>query len=92
MNWAAEQAQWQLLGVPKGWKSYATRGCGDYFQYNVDQYEVACDRAGIKDILFVVVGGGKKIKEKCAKRGWIYAPSTWERITGKFEDSKQDGR
>lgn len=90
VNFAAEQAEWQLLGVPKGWRAYSTRGCGDNFRYNLDQWEMACDRAGTKEIVFLVVGGGRKIKEQCTKRGWIWAPSFWERATGKFEGEVQE--
>lgn len=86
VNFAPEQADLQLLGVPKGWRAYATQGIANNFNLTKAQWEMACERAKTKDILFTVVGGGKKIKEQAAKRGWIWCPSVHERITGKFED------
>ena len=85
VNFAASQAKWQMLGVPQGWKAYATRGCPDYFDYNQDQFEAACSRAGTKNILFVVVGGGERFRRKVEKKGWIWVPDTWQRITGRLD-------
>lgn len=85
VNFAPEQARWQLLGVPPGWRSYATRGCSDYFGYNLDQYEIACERAGTRNILFVVVGGGEKLKQQAQKRGWVWVPDVHQRIRGRIE-------
>lgn len=96
MNFAAgdtEHVRYQMLGVPQGWRAYATRGLADNVDYNVAQYWAACVRAGVpeayragsREILFAVVGGGRKLQNECRKRGWIYCPSTHERIKGGFE-------
>lgn len=79
---AAEQADILLRGVPKGYRAYATRGTTDCWRYNLDQYEMACERAGDRNIFFVVVGGGKAIREKAEKKGMIWVPDFKQRQFG----------
>lgn len=63
-----------LLGVPKGWRAWATRGMPKYIDYLYSSNEIACKHAGTDDILFVVYAGGKGIQEICQKEGWIWIP------------------
>lgn len=69
--WLSELA---LLGVPKGWKSYATHGNAGDIESTALEYETACRHAEGTDVLFVVYGGGKAAKEQCLERGWVYVP------------------
>lgn len=82
VNFAPSQEDILLLGVPKGWRYYATRSCANYQEVNESQFQMACKRAGTKDIVFAVIGGGKKVKERCHQKGWIWIPDTWQRIKG----------
>lgn len=61
-----------MLGVPAGWKAYFTRGYSEYPEKNLPQYEMACERAGSDDILFVVYGGGKTIEKVAQDNGWTW--------------------
>ena len=59
-----------LLGVPHGWKAYATRGYVSRMPATIAEYDLACEHAGTKDILFVLYGGGKQCAELARERGW----------------------
>ena len=61
-----------LLGVPKGWKAWATRGYNDRIDSTEREYQMAVERAGTTSILFVVYGGGKKVQELCQSKGWMW--------------------
>lgn len=69
--WLSEIA---LLGVPKGWRSYATHGNANDCPSTLAEYETARKHADGADVLFVVYGGGKAAKAQCLERGWVYVP------------------
>jgi len=54
-----------LLGVPKGWRSYATRAFEVRPDDVIAEYQLAADHAG-SEPLMIVYGGGKKIAERLA--------------------------
>jgi hypothetical protein len=56
-----------MLGIPKGWTSYATHGYNDQLDLLEIQYQMAVKRAGTKNIFFLVYGGGEKVKRYCKK-------------------------
>lgn len=58
-------AEINLLGVPRGWKAYATRGYNETIEFTEQEYKLACEHAGTDDILFLVYGGGKEVKRLC---------------------------
>jgi len=60
-----------LLGVPQGWKSYATRGYSAQLDLLEREYELARAHAGSTP-LFVVYGGGKAVQEHCKANGLIW--------------------
>lgn len=66
-----------LIGVPEGWRAYATRGSGTMSWLEHD-WQVAQDRAGTDDILFVVYGGGQEVRNLAAERGWHFIPERLE--------------
>lgn len=61
-----------LLGVPKGWRSWATRGYVERLDNTVMEYDLACEHAGTSDVLFFVYGGGRAVKDLCNRRGWVH--------------------
>ena len=63
-----------LLGVPSGWASYATRGYDNDIALLEYDYQTASQHANRDDILFVVLGGGKRIQAMCKERAWHWIP------------------
>lgn len=53
-----------LLGVPRGWCAYATRGYVARLADLFDEYELACDWAGGEPLL-LVYGGGRAVETAC---------------------------
>lgn len=67
-----------MLGVPRGWRSFATRGYATRIDDLVSEWEYAWGRSG-SALVMLVVGGGPKVEEKCRElTGAVYAPSHWE--------------
>ena len=63
-----------LLGVPKGWKSYATRWYARFDDIEW-QYEQAKKHAESDDITFFVFQTKTKdVEEVCKQKGWILIP------------------
>ena len=60
-----------MLGVPKGWSAYATRGYTRFIDDLDSQYDRAAAHAG-KAPLFVVYGGGNEVEARCKERGWLW--------------------
>jgi hypothetical protein len=50
--------EWNWVGLPKGWRSFATRGVGEDPEAAVELYAAARDWAGGEEIFFYVYGGG----------------------------------
>ena len=61
-----------LLGVPKGWKAYATAAADNSIDLLQHHYELACDHAESKDIRMMVYGGGKKVRKFCGENNLVY--------------------
>jgi hypothetical protein len=78
LNVAEQYAEMNLLGVPKGWNAYATRGYTDGLQATEREFALACEHAGTASILFVVYGGGRKVMEYCRERGWLWFLETMD--------------
>jgi hypothetical protein len=74
LNVDARHAETNLLGVPRGWRAYATRGSVYRLDDTLNEYEMACERAETRQITFVVYGGGKAVQAKCMEMGWIWFP------------------
>lgn len=61
-----------MLGVPRGWSAYCTRGYSDRLNYLEFEVDLARRWADGNRILFVVYGGGMKVKHICQQEGLIY--------------------
>jgi len=61
-----------FLGVPRGWRAYATHGCDSLLHETYDEHEQACEHAGTDDILFVVYGGGRQTCDLCYQEDWLW--------------------
>ena len=67
-------AAMNLLGVPQGWRAYADRGYADKLPDLLHDYRLACNHAGSSEILFLVYGGGKNVRDFCIHNAWIWVP------------------
>lgn len=78
LNVAPRWEEINLLGVPLGWKAYATRvHKNDTIDSIAHQAELAECHAGTDKIQFAVYGHRKEIEALCQRRGWIYIPEDW---------------
>jgi hypothetical protein len=81
-----------FLGVPPGYTAYATRGYNREIAYLGRLYEAACNHAGTEEIVFLVYGGGKIIKDFCAEfsENLTWVPERME-VVHTVSDSNKDG-
>ena len=84
LNVPVEFAPISLLGVPIGWKSYATRGYSTRVESLFKEYELATKQAQSEDIFFLVYGGGKTVWSICKERGWRWLASEESRAKGEI--------
>ena len=61
-----------LVGVPKGWRSYATVAHNSRLDLLVHQSQIAFEHAETTDINFLVYGGGKKVASMCEENNWVH--------------------
>jgi len=80
LNVAEHAADLNMLGVPDGWKAYATRGYTERMDGTEREYRRACEKAGTEEILFLVYGGGKAVADLCGKRGWVHVMEHMDRV------------
>ncbi|OJW23179.1 MAG: hypothetical protein BGO49_27175 [Planctomycetales bacterium 71-10] len=71
-----------LLGVPKGWRAYATRAHGNRPALLMSEYAVAREHAGCTP-LFLVYGGGDSVKELAREQGWKWIPEVSDVVRGR---------
>jgi hypothetical protein len=73
LNVATEHRQRNLIGVPAGWRAYATRAYSDRLGDTVDEYRAACDHCGrAGDVTFLVIGGGQGAQALAREYGWLW--------------------
>ena len=72
LNVASKWYRINMVGVPRGWQAYCTRGYSDRLQYLQFEYELAKSWADGNPITMVVYGGGQTVKKFCKEKGLIY--------------------
>lgn len=74
LNVAQKFYKMNLLGVPKGYAAFSTRGYSDRLQALELEYRIAEANASFagKKPLFVCYGGGKMCKDFCSEVGAVY--------------------
>lgn len=75
-----------MTGIPTGWRAYATRGVSARLHEVEHEYEMARERRGSDDVLFLVYGGGEPVVNLCRDRGWTFVPEYMDQRKGKFVD------
>ncbi len=83
LNVAIEQAELNLLGIPQGYNAFATRGYVKWIEDIERQFETAQRIAGIIEPLFLVYGGGMRIKEMCHEKHWVWIPEEASAVRGR---------
>lgn len=69
-----------LLGVPEGWRAYATRGYSEQLSALEAEYLLAKKHSGDSEhLLFVVYGGGQAVKRYCQQNGLIHVDEVMNR-------------
>jgi hypothetical protein len=70
----AETRPWSMLGVPRGWRAFSTRGYAARPAEVRDEYAFAEQWAGRQPLL-LVVGGGESIRSVCSELpGAVWCP------------------
>lgn len=86
LNVEPEFRELNMLGVPRGWMHYATRGYDTRFHEMDEEYKMARNHAGDNPVVFVVVGGGRATYAKCREEGWIHVPQENHVVEGRYQD------
>ncbi|MFO0408630.1 MAG: DUF4417 domain-containing protein [Dolichospermum sp.] len=66
--------EYNLIGVPQGWRAYACRGSWD-IEGLLTRWAIAKSHAQTEDILFIVYAGGKDVINLCQMHGWCHFPT-----------------
>lgn len=61
-----------LLGIPAGWRAFATRGEDSRLEAIEHEHGLACHIAGSRDVIFLVYAGGQKVRDLCRKNGYTW--------------------
>ena len=73
---APRYRKYALLGIPKGWKAYASYSFGSHgIEKVIEEAALAKEHAGSDDILLWVICGTEEDLEICKEEGWIGVPS-----------------
>lgn len=91
LNVASRWYEMNLLGVPRGWKAYCTRGYDDQVEYVQVEYDLAVKHAGSTSILFVVYGGGSKVKALCQSLGLLHMEEDMDRAKAGTKERTDKG-
>lgn len=72
LNVARKFQKYNMLGIPKGYNAFATRGYTDRVEYLLEEIEVARRISGLQKPNMIVYGGGAKIESIAKENGLIY--------------------
>jgi len=61
-----------LVGVPQGWRSYATSASSSRLHILEKHAAIATEHAQGEKLRFLVYGGGKKVADMCEKNDWVH--------------------
>ena len=72
LNVARKFQKYNMLGIPRGYNAFATRGYTDRVEYLLEEIEVARQISGLQKPNMIVYGGGAKIEQVAKENGLIY--------------------
>jgi len=79
---AVEGRRPSLLGVPSGWRAYASRAHANRPEALEAEFAVAVEHAAGATPLFLCVGGGHKVRQLAQERGWVWVPEQMQEAHG----------
>lgn len=93
LNVAQKFYKLNLIGIPKGYGSFCTRGYSDRLPALELEYNIAKTIAGDNELLFVCYGGGRECKAFCQSVGAVYVTpiATAKQKDKAWEQLKKDG-
>lgn len=82
LNVVPQFSKMNLIGVPKGWKAYATRGSGERTWVEHD-YEIALEHSGAdpEDLLFIIYGGGQQVQDFAKEHHCNWVPERMQVVS-----------
>lgn len=72
LNVASKFQKYNVLGIPKGYNAFATRGYSDRIEYLRGELETAQMISGLEKPNMIVYGGGDLVKKFCKEHGITY--------------------
>ncbi len=84
LNVARPHDDINMLGVPRGWRAYATRAYSERMEDLDIDLAVARTHAGGQDVLFVVYGGNTSVQEWCLANGAIWVPHHMDAFRSRY--------
>lgn len=72
LNVSIKFAEYNKLGIPKGYNAFFTRGYSDRLEYLKAELQVAKDISGKETPNLLVYGGGDKIRKFCIENNLVY--------------------
>jgi len=88
LNVSPKFAELNLLGVPRSWRAYATRGLDKHLDLIERDHALAVKHSESDDLLFLVYGGGAATETECKARGWLWLPENMHVKDGRRERRK----
>ena len=81
LNVAERWEDLNLIGVPRGWKAYATHQQRYMDESHLmHQFELAQAHAMSDNIKFAVYAHNKEVERICMREGWLYIPEDWSKM------------
>ena len=72
LNVSQKFYEYNQMGIPNGYNAFFTRGYADRMPLLEAEHEIACKISGKENPNLIVYGGGKAVKEYCAKHSLVY--------------------
>ena len=72
LNVAQKFVEYNMMGIPKGYNAFFTRGLDGWMESLKSDLEVAREISGLQTPNLIVYGGGKEIKEFCQNNNLLY--------------------
>ena len=89
LNVAAKFRKFNVMGIPKGYNAFATRGYSDRIEYLKGELAIAQEISGLEKPNMIVYGGGELVKAFCRAHGITYMEQFINNVNHKVMKAKQ---